>query len=72
VISLCYVVLQLGTHHGAVTHDHLDYYLDEFTFGSTVGAHAAAASCSFALAHQAVVVDPAPYESLVKYARFSS
>jgi transposase-like protein len=22
----------LGTHHGAVTHEHLDYYLDEFTF----------------------------------------
>ena len=22
----------LGTHHGAVSFDHLDYYLDEFTF----------------------------------------
>src|SRR5438105_9952184 len=22
----------LRTHHGAVTHQHLDYYLDEFTF----------------------------------------
>jgi transposase-like protein len=22
----------LGTHHGAVSHDQLDYYLDEFTF----------------------------------------
>ena len=22
----------LGTHQGAVSHDHLDYYLDEFTF----------------------------------------
>lgn len=25
----------LGTHHGAVTHEHLEYYLDEFTFRST-------------------------------------
>jgi len=24
----------LGTHQGAVTHEHLDYYLDEFTFRS--------------------------------------
>ena len=22
----------LGTHQGAVTHEHLEYYLDEFTF----------------------------------------
>ncbi len=22
----------LGTHQGAVSHEHLDYYLDEFTF----------------------------------------
>jgi hypothetical protein len=22
----------MGTHHGAVSHEHLDYYLDEFTF----------------------------------------
>jgi hypothetical protein len=22
----------MGTHQGAVSHEHLDYYLDEFTF----------------------------------------
>ena len=27
----------LGTHQGAVTHAHLDYYLDEFTFRLGLG-----------------------------------
>ena len=59
----------LGTHHGAVTHEHLDYYLDEFTFRFNRRRSRSRGMLFFRLAQQAVAVDPAPYESLVKYAR---
>jgi transposase-like protein len=62
----------LGTHHGAVTHEHLDYYLDEFTFRFNRRRSRSRGKLFFRLVQQAVAVDPAPYESLVKYARFSS
>ena len=60
----------LGTHHGGVTHEHLDYYLDEFTFRFNRRRSRSRGMLFFRLAQQAVAVDPAPYESLVKYARF--
>ena len=59
----------LGTHHGAVTHEHLDYYLDEFTFRFNRRRSRSRGKLFFRLVQQAVAVDPAPYESLVKYAR---
>ena len=62
----------LGTHHGAVTHEHLEYYLDGSRSGSTVGAPASRGKLFLRLVEQAVAVEPAPYESLVKYARFPS
>ena len=60
----------LGTHHGGVTHEHLDYYLDEFTFRFNRRRSRSRGMLFYRLAQQAVAVDPAPYESLVKYARF--
>ena len=59
----------LGTHHGAVTHEHLDYYLDEFTFRFNRRRSRSRGKLFYRLVQQAVVVDPAPYESLIKYAR---
>jgi transposase-like protein len=59
----------LGTHHGAVTHEHLDYYLDEFTFRFNRRRSRSRGKLFFRLVQQAAAVDPAPYESLVKYAR---
>lgn len=59
----------LGTHHGAATHEHLDYYLDEFTFRFNRRRSGSRGKLFFRLVQQAVAVDPAPYESLVKYAR---
>ena len=59
----------LGTHHGGVTHEHLDYYLDEFTFRFNRRRSRSRGMLFFRLAQQAVAVDPAPYQSLVKYAR---
>lgn len=62
----------LGTHHGAATHEHLDYYLDECTFRFNRRRSSSRGKLFFRLVQQAVAVDPAPYESLVKYARMSS
>mgnify|MGYP001589066953 FL=1 len=62
----------LGTHHGAATHEHLDYYLDEFTFRFNRRRSRSRGMLFFRLAQQAVAVDPAPYESLVRYARIPS
>lgn len=59
----------LGTHHGAVTHEHLDYYLDEFTFRFNRRRSRSRGKLFYRLVQQAVAVQPAPYESLVKYAR---
>ena len=59
----------LGTHHGAVTHEHLDYYLDEFTFRFHRRRSRSRGKLFFRLVQQAVAIDPAPYESLVRYAR---
>jgi transposase-like protein len=60
----------IGTHQGAVSVEHLDYYLDEFTFRFNRRRSRSRGKLLFRLAQQAVAVDPAPYESLVRYARF--
>jgi transposase-like protein len=56
----------LGTHQGAVGHDHLDYYLDEFTFRFNRRKSASRGKLFFRLAEQAVKVDPAPFATLIK------
>ena len=66
---LCSNAGLLGTHHGAVTHEHLDYYLDEFTFRFNRRRSRSRGKLFFRLVQQAVAIDPAPYESLVRYAR---
>jgi len=56
----------LGTHQGAVGHDHLDYYLDEFTFRFNRRKSASRGKLFYRLAQQAVQVEPAPFQSLIK------
>ena len=55
----------LGTHQGAVSRKHLDYYLDEFTFRFNRRRSESRGKLFFRLAQQAVAVDPAPYEAIV-------
>jgi transposase-like protein len=62
----------LGTHQGAVTHEHLDYYLDEFTFRFNRRRARSRGKLYFRLVQQAVAVGPAPYKSMVKYGRLPS
>jgi transposase-like protein len=57
----------LGTHQGAVSPTHLDYYLDEFTFRFNRRASRHRGLLFFRLAQQAVAVEPAPYRRLVKH-----
>lgn len=56
----------LGTHQGAVSLEHLDDYLDEFTFRFNRRKSRTRGKLFFRLLEQAVAVDPAPYKSLVK------
>ena len=55
----------MGTHQGAVSHKHLDYYLDEFTFRFNRRRSKSRGKLFFRLAQQAVAVDPAPYDLIV-------
>ena len=56
----------LGTHQGAVGHDYLDYYLDEFTFRFNRRKSASRGKLFYRLAQQAVQIDPVPFDSLVQ------
>ena len=55
----------MGTHQGAVSHKHLDYYLDEFTFRFNRRRSKSRGKLFFRLAQQAVAVDPVPYDLIV-------
>jgi transposase-like protein len=55
----------LGTHQGAVSTRHLDYYLDEFTFRFNRRTSQSRGKLFYRLLQQAVQVDPVPYKMLV-------
>ena len=55
----------MGTHQGAVSHKHLDYYLDEFTFRFNRRKSASRGQLFFRLVQQAVAVEPSPYDRIV-------
>lgn len=56
----------LGTHQGAIGHEHLDYYLDEFTFRFNRRKSASRGKLFYRLAQHAVQITPAPYDTIVK------
>lgn len=55
----------LGTHQGAVRPEHLDYYLDEFTFRFNRRRSRRRGMLFYRLLEQAVQVPPAPYRDMV-------
>lgn len=59
----------LGTHQGAVSDEHLDYYLDEFTFRFNRRTSKHRGKLFHRLLEQAVAVDPTPYRAMIKHAR---
>lgn len=58
-----------GTLHGAVSHEHLDYYLEEFTFRFNRRTSRSRGKLFYRMLQQAVQVDPVPYEAIVKHVR---
>ena len=62
----------LGTHQGAVSHEHLEFYLDEFTFRFNRRRSRNRGKLFYRLVQQAVIVDPVPYKSLVRCAAVGS
>ncbi len=59
----------MGTHQGAVSHEHLDYYLDEFTFRFNRRKSRSRGKLFYRLLQQAVAVGPTTYDLIVKHAR---
>ena len=57
----------LGTHHGAIGHAHLDYYLDKFTFRFTRRKSALRGKLFYRLVQQAVQVEPVPLDKLLNH-----
>jgi transposase-like protein len=56
----------LGTHQGAVSHKHLDYYLDEFTFRFNRRASKHRGKLFMRLLENAVLVKPVTFKNLTK------
>ena len=54
----------LGTHQGAVGPEHLDAYLDEFTFRFNRHTSASRGKLFYRLIQQAVQIEPAPFDTL--------
>jgi transposase-like protein len=59
----------LGTHQGAVSHEHLAYYLDEFTFRFNRRTSRFRGKLFQRLLEQAVATGPVPYDQLNKHSR---
>lgn len=59
----------MGTHQGAVSHDHLDYYLDEYTFRFNRRTSRYRGKLFYRLIQQAVAIDPVRYSDLVMHTR---
>lgn len=55
----------MGTHQGAVRPEHLDAYLDEYTFRFNRRTSRSRGLLFYRLLEQAVVTDPAPYDEIV-------
>lgn len=59
----------MGTHQGAISPEHLDYYLDEFTFRFNRRSSKSRGLLFFRLLEQAVAMEPTSYKAMVKGAR---
>jgi len=68
----CHLVASLlkrwlaGTHQGAVSHEHLEYYLDEFTFRFNRRTSTHRGKLFYRLLQNAVKIEPIPYNYIKK------
>jgi len=61
----------LGTHQGAVSPAHLDYYLDEFTFRFNRRGSQSRGKLFYRLLQQAVAIKPTPYKGLIRHVKLA-
>jgi len=59
----------LGTHQGAVSPDHIDYYLDEFVFRFNRRTSHHRGKLFYRLLQQAMLIEPSTYENIIKKVR---
>lgn len=59
----------MGTHQGAVSIEHLDYYLDEFTFRFNRRTSRSRGKLFYRLVQQAVATQPSPYKDMIRHVR---
>jgi transposase-like protein len=59
----------LGTHQGGLSPEHLDYYLDEFTFRFNRRTSRSRGKLFYRLLQQAMAVEPVPYKDIIKHVR---
>jgi len=59
----------MGTHQGAVSHEHLEYYLDEFTFRFNRRTSRYRGKLFYRLMQQALSIGPEPYTCIAKQVR---
>jgi transposase-like protein len=59
----------LGTQKGYVSPEHLDYYLDEYTFRFNRRTSQHRGKLFYRCLQQAMMVEPAPYKTLIRHAR---
>jgi len=59
----------MGTHQGAVSHEHLDYYLDEFSFRFNRRSSRHRGLLFYRLVQQAVAIEAVPYKDMVTHCR---
>lgn len=56
----------LGTHQGAVSHEHLAYYLDEYTFRFNRRSSAHRGKLFYRLLQNAMQIEPATYKTIIR------
>lgn len=56
----------MGTHQGAVSYQHLDYYLDEFTFRFNRRTSRHRGKLFYRLVQQAAATEPVPYKEIIE------
>ncbi len=62
----------LGTHQGAISHEHLEFYLDEFTFRFNRRRSRNRGKLFYRMVQQAVAIDPVPYKSMIRCGKNSA
>ncbi len=59
----------MGTHQGAISGSHLDYYLDEFTFRFNRRTSKHRGKLFYRLMQQAVITEPKPFKQMIMHVR---